>query len=434
MGWTQTIYQHRNSAGPNTCWRTKASRPDLAARNDAIELRKYQRYCAVGTNRPRWAYVADEILATHIGIYNNVKDQDSLVHQALQAFKVVNKSRISPLPESLKRMLQVKDKYNVIFDPPAMGEALKGELPAWYHISGNQKPDDAEGEENNPTPRRTRKVNTNNLTDAVCLRTVHKVRIVRDLTEQAKRLEDNEHKARKNCKCAFCKETRAAGCSNPHRCLNKARDLLSKLPDKFRPSQGEVNNEYIVQQPNQFNKDIEIHSLDEGFRIFGNKKSTYPIPARVTQPQDEHQDTMIVYTDGSCTDNGSQQARAGAGVWYSENDVRNKAIRLPPEIEQSNNTGELIAILIAAQSSQNEDNLCIRTDSQYAIDSIHKYGHRLEQTGWIDIANKEIIQAIRGQLRLRPGSTYFEKVKGHSNNTGNDGADRLAGEQVGRLQ
>ncbi|KAF8191387.1 hypothetical protein BJ912DRAFT_1022052 [Pholiota molesta] len=30
---------------------------DIQARNEAIELRRYQRYCALGENRPRWAYI-----------------------------------------------------------------------------------------------------------------------------------------------------------------------------------------------------------------------------------------------------------------------------------------------------------------------------------------------------------------------------------------
>ncbi|KJA22319.1 hypothetical protein HYPSUDRAFT_186477 [Hypholoma sublateritium FD-334 SS-4] len=96
-------------------------------------------------------------------------------------------------------------------------------------------------------------------------------------------------------------------------------------------------------------------------------------------------------------------------------------------LEQSNNTGELIAILAAAQDAPENVTLHIITDSQYAINGIHKYGQKIERLGYIDTANREIVKAIRASLRMRPGDTYFEKVKGHSSNVGNDGADALAG-------
>ncbi len=148
---------------------------------------------------------------------------------------------------------------------------------------------------------------------------------------------------------------------------------------------------------------------------------------------DEPAPEITVYTDGSCTDNGSMEAKAGAGIWYGLNDPRNRAIRLPENLEQSNNTGELIAILAAIQDVPSEANLKINTDSQYAIDGIHERGRISEQRGWIDISNKEIIKATIAAIRARVGDTYFLKVKGHSGNAGNDGADELARQGAEKL-
>ncbi|KAF5324177.1 hypothetical protein D9619_011162 [Psilocybe cf. subviscida] len=107
---------------------------DLKSRNDAIELRKYQRYCATNPNeRPKWAFVADEILKPHIEIYNNVQDNESIILPPLQKFDIHTKSRLAPLPAPLCRMLQTKDTYNTVFNPPCIPEELKLQLPLWYH-------------------------------------------------------------------------------------------------------------------------------------------------------------------------------------------------------------------------------------------------------------------------------------------------------------
>jgi ribonuclease HI len=56
------------------------------------------------------------------------------------------------------------------------------------------------------------------------------------------------------------------------------------------------------------------------------------------------EDEIVVYTDGSATNNGREDVEAGAGIYYGPNDTRNRAIRVPNELQPSNNVGELIAI------------------------------------------------------------------------------------------
>ncbi|KJA14736.1 hypothetical protein HYPSUDRAFT_150029, partial [Hypholoma sublateritium FD-334 SS-4] len=168
--------------------------------------------------------------------------------------------------------------------------------------------------------------------------------------------------------------------------------------------------------------------LENGFRLFGLNRLTSPHPVKSPPAPLEPPNlpSSIVYTDGSCTDNGNLDARAGAGIWYGRDNPRNKAVRLPESMHQSNNTGELVAILIALQDGEPNTPLDIHTDSQYVIDSLYKYGPIHEQLGWIDTANKELMAKLLATLRARPGKTYLTKVLGHSGDVGNDGADSLA--------
>ena len=55
-----------------------------------------------------------------------------------------------------------------------------------------------------------------------------------------------------------------------------------------------------------------------------------------------------MFTDGSCTANGFEEAAVGVGVWLTENDPRNQAVRLPQILPQSNQTAEFYTISMAA--------------------------------------------------------------------------------------
>lgn len=97
-------------------------------------------------------------------------------------------------------------------------------------------------------------------------------------------------------------------------------------------------------------------------------------------------------------------------------------------MEQTNNSGEAIAVLVAAQGVPLETPLTIRSDSKIAIDGLTKNLQNWENRGWIGISNGNTLQAAAACLRARSGKVAFKKVKGHSGDVGNDGADQLAGE------
>ena len=135
----------------------------------------------------------------------------------------------------------------------------------------------------------------------------------------------------------------------------------------------------------------------------------------------------MVYTDGACINNGDKNTAAGLGIWYGENDPRNVSMRVPHKT-QSNQTGELLAILIAIRNHPPQEDVLIVSDSRYVIDGLTKNARRWEERNWIDTQHGPVFKCITAWMRWREGKTSLKWVKGHSGVTGNEGADKLAGE------
>ncbi|TFK32733.1 ribonuclease H-like domain-containing protein [Crucibulum laeve] len=136
-------------------------------------------------------------------------------------------------------------------------------------------------------------------------------------------------------------------------------------------------------------------------------------------------ENVTIYTDGSCSKNGKLDATAGAGIWFGENHPQNTAARVPGS-NQSNQTGEIMAISIAAQKASHERNIHIKTDSKYAMEGLTKHLKHWEDIGYIGVKNANFFHLATSQLRTRPGQTWMSWVKGHSGEIENEEADKLA--------
>jgi ribonuclease HI len=131
-------------------------------------------------------------------------------------------------------------------------------------------------------------------------------------------------------------------------------------------------------------------------------------------------------TDGSCFDNGEETARAGSGIWFGEGDQRNTGLRVPGS-EQSNQVGELYAIVHALRTAPKDQALLIKTDSMYAIGGMTTNLKEWEDRGWIDTKHADLFRCITAWTRFRSNTTEVAWVKGHSGVRGNEEADKLAG-------
>lgn len=125
-------------------------------------------------------------------------------------------------------------------------------------------------------------------------------------------------------------------------------------------------------------------------------------------------------------DNGEKGPRTGTGIWRGEDHPENREIRIPGD-EQSNQVGEMAAMLYLLDDVSPYAPLRIYTDSKYVIDALTEYINEWEKNRFIGIKNAELIRAIIAKLRERGAETLFKWIKGHSGIHGNEMADLLAG-------
>ena len=147
-------------------------------------------------------------------------------------------------------------------------------------------------------------------------------------------------------------------------------------------------------------------------------------------------EVIKVFTDGSCSMNGSAKAKAGIGVYFKKGDKRNVSRRINGK--QTNNTAELSAVIevfsvLKDEIKQGKD-IIIYTDSEYVIKCCTSYGEKCEKMNWKkkkgEIPNIELVKKAYS-LYKQFDNIQLEWIKAHTNQTdelsiGNQGADQLA--------
>ncbi|KDQ32522.1 hypothetical protein PLEOSDRAFT_1031457 [Pleurotus ostreatus PC15] len=292
-----------------------------------------------------------------------------------------------------------------------VSKATARDMPLWYHAEASQ--------------RISLLVKSNT---AECLRTNHKILTVGDAMDFEEKGKIQNHKPRQNCRCHNCKYIRDhTGCVNPHVCYKKAGELLGMLPEKWDPRRIRAAQEANDNDENwhEFKTSrMSANELKDIFRIFTSGEKCL-ISRDDLMVQGEQ---VELATDGSCRDMNTTEAKAGAGIFLGVNDIRNKALRVPGELPQTNQVGEMFAVLQAARQFPGNETLKILTDSKYVIKSLTTNLKGNEDKGYIGIANKTLLRATTATLRERTGRTLFKWVKGHQGNNLNEGADLLAGQ------
>ncbi|NXW76367.1 RNH1 Ribonuclease, partial [Hirundo rustica] len=142
-------------------------------------------------------------------------------------------------------------------------------------------------------------------------------------------------------------------------------------------------------------------------------------------------DFAVVYTDGCCTGNGHNRARAGIGVYWGPGHPLNTSERLPGR--QTNQRAEIHAACKAIEQakSQNIKKLIIYTDSKFTIKGITGWVDNWKTNGWRtssggSVINKEDFERLDNLAKDM--EIQWMHIPGHAGFRGNEEADRLARE------
>ena len=205
--------------------------------------------------------------------------------------------------------------------------------------------------------------------------------------------------------------------------------LNDKIDTLISDKKFEDKHSILINQANQLEeKDRIIEQLQ-------NKLSKYIDKDKVVD------DSIKVFTDGSCSNNGQENAKAGIGIYFADDDIRNVSERIYGE--QTNNNAELNAIVrvfdVCKNIIEKNKNITIYTDSKYSISCFMDWSNQWVDNDWKNkngdvIQNKQVI--IDGyNLFKKYKNVKLEYVKAHTKNVdelsiGNRMADKLAKESL----
>lgn len=144
---------------------------------------------------------------------------------------------------------------------------------------------------------------------------------------------------------------------------------------------------------------------------------------------------ILIYTDGACSQNGTQNGGWGVVIKNSNGTVQEKISG--GKRNTTNNEMELMAFLKALEYINNietTEGSTIHTDSAYVYNAVTQgWIESWKSKGWRRPRNKELahrdlwirVDYLISQINER-ANLSFQKVKAHSNNFGNELADTLA--------
>ena len=185
--------------------------------------------------------------------------------------------------------------------------------------------------------------------------------------------------------------------------------------------------------PAEKRADANEWSVEEDEKKYG----AWPVPPGSAQASEP----IEIWTDGSSLNNGKPDAAAGAGVFFEAGSPNNISQPLSRTEHQTNNRGEMTAILLAlrkCEAHMREGSRTVRvyTDSAYSIGRFGTAGRKCRHRGWKNSKNKEAANVDLLQLAMAWRQAYggwFELVHVYAHtdkqdriSLGNHAADRLA--------
>ncbi|KAJ7082193.1 hypothetical protein B0H15DRAFT_737197, partial [Mycena belliarum] len=115
----------------------------------------------------------------------------------------------------------------------------------------------------------------------------------------------------------------------------------------------------------------------------------------------------VIYVASSCKKGGSDDARAGCGIYWGDKSKRNVGASVPGA--QSDARAALYAVVLALLNAPESRTLVITSGSQYAIRSFCYWAAGNATRGW-PCTNADIIRVGSECLRARPAGVTFNWI------------------------
>ena len=162
-------------------------------------------------------------------------------------------------------------------------------------------------------------------------------------------------------------------------------------------------------------------------KIFIVKKENPLLKLELSQLKKLFSQDIIVFTDGSCSHQGTTLAKSGSGIYFPVPNIRHSSRVIG---KQTNNRAELYAVILAVRfvneaflllnlESKKNLNLEIHLDSTYVINGLENYKNYANKDLWKIL--KDLLLTSKDHLSLQ-----WIKELAHSGIEGNEIADSLA--------
>lgn len=423
----ETLYLPLDQGGANIL--------DLKTRNEAVYLVWAREYLKPASERPTWAFVADEIFRHTLTLEWQDRvgaDKHILTNFLSQSWEPMNgKARAARrnrrqnlqagLPLELRMMFKAAKAHNVSIETTFASEAARRNAPAWYSAEHDS---------------RFREHHSGEVVN--CLRKKHKVVSIQDAIdcyEYDYELDDDEpdHSGDADCECALCAHQRDLGCEHPHRCQDLAYDLVTSQREKWKPGTDDINKTTHLnnaekeanlvaerfQLPVAFDASVPEYDRPEDYaRVFTKELSVLPDapPPDNGQPQGTHahpppeSPEITVVCCGAVRAARSARAKAAYAVRCTELDLH-ETRQLGTSDPQTRERAATQAILHAVRIAPRNRPLLIKTNATRSVTRLTTAKEKLERTGWVMTGeDADVYRATVATLRSRSAKTRIQFV------------------------
>lgn len=139
----------------------------------------------------------------------------------------------------------------------------------------------------------------------------------------------------------------------------------------------------------------------------------------------------IIYTDGSCPNNGCSSARAGIGAYLINPEGKTLKLAAPVPLgqPQTSNRAELLAAVEALNRCKKPGPITLFSDSQLLVKGATEWLPNWKAKGWKNakrqpVEHRDLWEQIDRHLQTREIKMVW--IQGHSGHPGNEEADALA--------